>query len=242
MLDQADKEHILFLASSSAPLDKSPKVNWVEKAGGLPPYVRKLARGIMKSGHDLSSAISIAISRIKVWAAGGGEVNADTRAKAVKALAQWEKAKAKSHVKLTNPDGEEYLALSAVSSFDTELVRVAWDSIQSERRVAYNKEHQITGSEYYDSGYHFQWIEELGTDYIIVKVNDDRGGSKEKIPYTVDDEQGVIFGPPVRIVQIWVEDPEGDGLTADELKGIGYIPTAAVALSHISDAYKSLKK
>jgi len=81
--------------SSSASLDESPKHNWVEDAGGLPPYVRELARGIMKSGKSKSQAIAIAISRIKKWASGGDGVDPDTRAKAAKALAQWEALKAK---------------------------------------------------------------------------------------------------------------------------------------------------
>ena len=94
------------MATSSASLDRSPKHNWVEDAGGLPPYVRKLARAISKSGHSLSSSIAIAISRVKAWAAGGGDVDADTRAKAVAALAQWEAAKArnKGNVKLSNDE------------------------------------------------------------------------------------------------------------------------------------------
>lgn len=81
--------------SSSASLDESPNKNWVENNGGLPPYVRKIARGIMKSGKTKSQAIAIAISRIKKWAAGGDDVDPDTRAQAAKALAQWEALKAK---------------------------------------------------------------------------------------------------------------------------------------------------
>jgi len=90
-----DYELVLAL-SSSASLDESPNENWVERGGGLPPYVRKIARGIMKSGKSKNAAIAIAISRIKKWAAGGGDVDADTRAKASKALAQWEALKARS--------------------------------------------------------------------------------------------------------------------------------------------------
>ena len=90
-----DIEDYRLALSSSASLDESPKHNWVEDAGGLPPYVRKLARGIMKSGKTKSQAIAIAISRIKKWSSGGDSVDADTRAKAAKALAQWEALKAK---------------------------------------------------------------------------------------------------------------------------------------------------
>lgn len=81
---------------SSASLDRSPKSNWVENSGELPAYVREIARSIEKTGKTLSSAISIAISRIKVWAAGGDDVSAKTQAKASKALAEWTALKAKN--------------------------------------------------------------------------------------------------------------------------------------------------
>ena len=78
-------------------LNWSPKVNWVEAMGGLPNFVEKIALGIMKgTGYPRERAIPIAISRIKVWARGGGGVNADTVAKAAAALAAWEALKAKA--------------------------------------------------------------------------------------------------------------------------------------------------
>ena len=81
-------------------LNWSPKVNWVEANGGLHPYLEKIALGIMKgTGYPRERAIPIAISRIKVWARGGGGVNADTVAKAAAALAAWEALKAKAAVR-----------------------------------------------------------------------------------------------------------------------------------------------
>ena len=77
-------------------LNWSPRKNWIEIEGGLPRYIEKVAIGIMKgSGLPRERAIPIAISRIKVWATGKG-VNADTQARAIKALAEWEKLKAKA--------------------------------------------------------------------------------------------------------------------------------------------------
>ena len=92
-----DYELIIELSSSASLAEKPGNDdNWIEKKGGnLPPYVRKVARGIMKSGKTKSQAIAIAISRIKKWAAGGDNVDADTKAKAAKALAEWEALKAK---------------------------------------------------------------------------------------------------------------------------------------------------
>lgn len=78
-------------------LNWSPKVNWVEANGGLHPYLEKITIGIMRgTGYPRERAIPIAISRIKVWARGGGGVNADTVAKAAAALAAWEALKAKA--------------------------------------------------------------------------------------------------------------------------------------------------
>lgn len=77
-------------------LNWSPGKNWIELVGGsLPKYIEEVAIGIMKSGKTREQAIPIAISRIKVWATGKG-VKPDTQAKAIAALAQWEKLKAKA--------------------------------------------------------------------------------------------------------------------------------------------------
>ena len=78
-------------------LNWSPKVNWVEANGDLPKFITDVAIGIMRgTGYPRERAIPIAISRIKVWARGGGGVNADTVAKAAAALAAWEALKAKA--------------------------------------------------------------------------------------------------------------------------------------------------
>lgn len=80
-------------------LDRSPKKNWVERAGQLPAYIQHIAKDIHEErGLPLDQAIPIAISRVKVWATGKG-VSKETQAKAAKALAEWEALKAKSHAK-----------------------------------------------------------------------------------------------------------------------------------------------
>lgn len=94
--DPDDLEH----KRSSASLDRSPRSNWVEQNGDLPAYVREVARAIHEDhGTPLDRAIPMAIGRIKKWAAGVGNVNADTRAKAAKAVAEWEALKAKARAK-----------------------------------------------------------------------------------------------------------------------------------------------
>lgn len=83
------------------PCDTNPlglKMNWVNKAGGLPVYIRAIAHALQRSGQSESGAIQMAIGTVKRWAAGGGKVSAAVRARAAAALAQWEALRAHAHV------------------------------------------------------------------------------------------------------------------------------------------------
>jgi hypothetical protein len=74
-------------------LDRSPKKNWVERAGQLPAAIQHMAKDIHEErGLPLEQAIPIAISQAKKLAAKGN-------AKYVAAVAEWEALKAKSHAK-----------------------------------------------------------------------------------------------------------------------------------------------
>lgn len=78
----------LVVALAKGKLDWSPKSNWVEKAGGLPPGIESMAIHIMKeSGLTREQAIPAAVNRAKALAAKG-------QARWVKEVAQWEKMKA----------------------------------------------------------------------------------------------------------------------------------------------------
>lgn len=77
-------------------LDRSPKKNWVENAGGLPKYIEDIALALERGGKKLEQAIPIAISRVKRWAAGLDGVSPAVKAKAAKALAEWEALKARN--------------------------------------------------------------------------------------------------------------------------------------------------
>ena len=213
-LDTSDYDLIrlsMVELTSSASLDRSPKKNWVENAGQLPPYVRKLARAIEKNGHSLSSAISIAISRVKAWAAGGDDVDADTSAKAAKALAQWEALKAKNAAKqvtkLSREDGSEYLMLSNISSFNTEVVRRTWDAYQRAAREAYQLANPGTNRDY--DAVPYTWIRELWTDFIIIESEGARAPGYLKVPYTVDSNNVVTFGEPETVEMVW-KDSNGE--------------------------------
>lgn len=213
MLDKEDYALIQLTAielTSSASLDRSPKKNWVENAGNLPPYIRKLARAIEKDGHDLSSAIAIAIGRVKDWAKGGDGVDADTQGKATKALAQWEALKAKNAAKKVTlshrEDGSGYLMLSNIASFNTEMVRRAWNAQESEKRKAYRAANPSLSSDNMEA-VPYTWIRELWTNFIIVEVEDRAGMDFQKIPYTVKGEV-VTFGEPEKVEQVW-KDAKG---------------------------------
>lgn len=75
--------------------------NWVTKtdpADGLGDYVHAIAHALQRErGLSESASIATAISAIKHWAAGGGNVTAATRARAAKAVAHWEALKAAAH-------------------------------------------------------------------------------------------------------------------------------------------------
>jgi hypothetical protein len=64
--------------------------NWVDKAGGLPPFIRAVAHALMREGHSKAKAIQLAVGTIRRWAAGGGDVTAKTRAKAAATIAEWD--------------------------------------------------------------------------------------------------------------------------------------------------------
>jgi hypothetical protein len=98
-MDALDLEDKLTLAGCTLASSPGKNDNWVEDEGGLPEYICEIARSIMKSGKSKSNAIQIAIGQVKNWASGQGNVNADTRAKAAAAVAQWTKMKASAKAK-----------------------------------------------------------------------------------------------------------------------------------------------
>lgn len=75
----------------------SPKKNWVEKAGGLPRYMRMVRNALLRKGKTMGAAHRLAIGIVKNWAEGKGNVSPKVRAAAVKAVAEWETKKAKAH-------------------------------------------------------------------------------------------------------------------------------------------------
>lgn len=92
--------------------------NWVEKAGGLPSYIERIAKHLhYERGYSISRAIATAVNTVKRWARMGKvakygdpnhkHVSAKTAALAAKAVAEWEAKKRAGSLNLS--DVEEFI-------------------------------------------------------------------------------------------------------------------------------------
>lgn len=114
--------------------------NWVEESGGLPPYIRRIAKHLMSDQqYSTSRAIATAVNTVKRWARGGavtegGEntVTAKTQAQAAKALASW-KSKAASTSVPVSREGTPMSETFELRDFSAE-----------ERREAQEAGHAVT--------------------------------------------------------------------------------------------------
>lgn len=70
---------------------------WKHKGWQLPAYVQNVAKGLMESGKDRSTAIAMAVAAVKRWASGGGGVTPEVRAASAAAVAEWESLKGRAH-------------------------------------------------------------------------------------------------------------------------------------------------
>lgn len=205
--DDADVELFFRLSGgSSCSLDEKPGSNWVQAEGGLPNYICRIARAIKQSGHDTSSAVAIAVSRAKVWGAGGGNVSEATRAKAAEAAAQWEALKAKAHAKsgahkvaTTAKDDPDFLRLTADSPYPLEQARKAIQEMlyAKSRAVNANKPKGSTQPTSVESDYDSPgWVREVWSDAILVDNSD---GTIDRYPIE-DYKDGVFsFGDPQKV-------------------------------------------
>lgn len=87
--------------------------NWVEKAGGLPSYIERIAKHLhYEEGMTISRAIAVAVNTVKRWARGGTvtkhgttqRITAKTQALAAKAVAEWEAKKKAGSLNLTDTE------------------------------------------------------------------------------------------------------------------------------------------
>jgi hypothetical protein len=113
--------------------------NWVERTGGLPDFIERVAKHLhYEEGMSISRAIATAVSQCKKWCAKGN-------AKACKAIAQWEGKKARARAatgktkKLTDMEyielayGESAAATKTSRFDETKHVRSPIDGKFSEK-------------------------------------------------------------------------------------------------------------
>jgi hypothetical protein len=81
--------------------------NWIEKTGQLPAYIQNIAAALIREGKTKGTAISIAISRVRAWASGAGNVSAEVKAAAAKAVAEFEALRAKNKARTAAREGED---------------------------------------------------------------------------------------------------------------------------------------
>lgn len=88
-------------------LERSPgdRDNWVERTGGLPSYIERIAKHLhYEQGMTISRSIAVAVNTVKRWAKGGTvtshgttkRITPKTQALAIKAVAEWEAKKARA--------------------------------------------------------------------------------------------------------------------------------------------------
>lgn len=219
-LSRDDSNLIITLACS---LDEKPGSNWVQAGGGLPTYLCEVARAIKKTGKDTSTAIAMAVSRVKRWAATG---KGDTKAKAAKAIAEWEALKAKSgkkssKVAASNEASEVLVVLTKATTstpdYSMDSIRTAWDSKRSEARRAARKANPSTWMDEDTYPYDHGYVREVWNRWLIVRSGRDEE-TYHRVPYSVAASGEITFGSPTEVVQSYVDvvTPEDtDGSLSD---------------------------
>lgn len=238
----------LVAAFAGCSLDEKPGSNWIQDAGGLPSYVCEVARAVKRSGKSTSQAIAIAVSRIKKWAATG---EADTKAKAAKALAQWEALKAKSGSRKVAASRTDHDVVSfCAQEFNVDVVRKAFDNRLRAARQAWRVANPNQSS--YDavkpdfdldSYPSYAYIRETWTTFVIVEVESSSGTRSTanlwKVGFNVDpkDSSKVTFRKPEKVrVEYVTEKDLGSELTDSELLALMELSALPVALSRVVGA------
>jgi hypothetical protein len=213
-LSETDFDHIIYLAGCTL-ARKAGKNNWVEEdaVGGLPEYICRIARAVHESGKTISQSIAIAVGRVKTWSRGGGGVNADTRAKATKALAEWERAKAnaKKNNKKTKLSADSEITLFFANSYNI-------DEVRKQYRDAHGGPNT------------YVYVREMWSDHMIVSEESDAltdNARIYKVDYSVDSDGAVSFGDRVEMKMAYVPLSHADlqtDLTDAQLELAAKIP------------------
>lgn len=187
------------MAKKPIPNDPS-KTNWVERAGGLPQYIRRIAEHLHGQGMSVSRSIAVAVNTVKRWARGGparkggpGHVTAKTMAEAAAAVADWERKKAMSGGGMPSDFYEYYDRLSEEENVDDDLYDALTAAAES-----WNQEGERT----------------VYADGLYEEIVDDAS----------DIEEAMTAGAaPVRPPKSWFDDPKLSELTPLTIDGDGRV-------------------
>lgn len=140
--------------SSAYPgLDRSPKKNWVDKAGGLPKYIERIAKHLhYEKGRDVGQAIAIAVNVVKKMCSTGDlnfpgkqSTNAGSRAEACNAVKEWEAKKARHAApQLDDPEQRGLALVEALTTAEQfypsveQAFNLARDMEEAERRGGFS--------------------------------------------------------------------------------------------------------
>lgn len=214
----------LIVAFAGCSLDEKPGSNFVQDNGGLPDYICRIAKAIKRTGRPTSQAIAIALSRTRKWAAGADDVDADTRAKSAKAIAEWDalrarskaKTAAKKTVKASHSQGEILMLSDKVNVFNVDTVRQAWENQSQAWRSKWRTQNPQAD---YSEGPGHSYVSEMWTDHLIVKSDGDK---LFWVDYSVDADGQVVFGEEkeVKTQYVVVEPGEmvGEGMSTSDLR------------------------
>lgn len=176
-------------------LERSPGKadNWVEKAGGLPDYIERIAKHLhYEKGMTISHAIATAVNAAKRMAStgdlnfpGAQQVNPGSRAQAVKAVAAWEAKKKKSIkaseiIELANAanrgqgasgsgkafDETKYVRNPATGKFSQKFDSSSPEFIAARRRVEAEIANMMVGGSYNLPG-EVGWVRRTPGGYMI---------------------------------------------------------------------------
>lgn len=94
---------------------------------------------------------------------------------------------------------------SPALSYNTDLVRQAWETFTSSRKRTEGSHDERVAAD----PIAYSWIDQLWTDHIIVRVREmDRIGNYLRVPYTVNPPgsgvSDVVFGAPERVREVFV--------------------------------------
>jgi hypothetical protein len=188
--------------------DPGGRQNWVDKAGGLPTYIRAVAHALIRNGHDESSAIGLAVGAVKRWASGGGKVSAKTRTKAAAAVAEWERKRTQAHATKAyhgwNPAADDTAGVRVPASSPEAKAAPRLRGSMEERRDALDEALSRALCRVNDDGHRVGWVSIVATfpDHVIASYygdgecdSDDEGWD---FPYTWDGEE-IRLGIPTPV-------------------------------------------